>query len=199
MATYTVKPGDTLYAIARRFEMKWRELYSHPNNTRFRANHPDPDKIYPGDVLWVPDEDEDQQEAAQAEQEDKPDRTHKPTEEKRSSAGGENGERLRINPWILHGSKLFHPYRVHSGDTLKNIADRVGCTWQDLAIINWGTDDPNEINWHLEHYFVCQSKVGANYVFTDEDEPGILLLPRQFDPPVPKWRRVIRASRWQRA
>lgn len=54
MALYTVVKGDTLWAIARRYGVTWRELYEHGNNATFREKRPDPDRIYPGDVLWVP-------------------------------------------------------------------------------------------------------------------------------------------------
>ena len=32
----------------------WREIYYHPDNNAFRTKRPNPDKIYPGDVLNIP-------------------------------------------------------------------------------------------------------------------------------------------------
>ncbi|MBX6424919.1 MAG: LysM peptidoglycan-binding domain-containing protein [Variibacter sp.] len=53
---YTVQRGDTLSAIARRFGVpSWQAIYNHPNNAGFRARRPDPNLIYPGDVVFVPD------------------------------------------------------------------------------------------------------------------------------------------------
>jgi GH25 family lysozyme M1 (1,4-beta-N-acetylmuramidase) len=46
-ATYTVQPGDTLSAIAQRNGTTWQDL-AHINNI------PNPDRIYPGQVLTLP-------------------------------------------------------------------------------------------------------------------------------------------------
>lgn len=55
MATYIVKKGDNLTHIARRFGIKsWRALYNHPRNADFRRKRPNPNLIYPGDLLYVP-------------------------------------------------------------------------------------------------------------------------------------------------
>jgi hypothetical protein len=55
MATpYTVKSGDTLSAIASRHGMRWQDLYNHPDNAAFRAKRPNPNLIYPGDVIMIP-------------------------------------------------------------------------------------------------------------------------------------------------
>jgi len=114
------------------------------------------------------------------------------------SSDPDKPDSFHLNPFILHDSASLYPYKVKSGDTLENIAERVGCDWKELAIINWGTDDPAEINWYLENYFVCEKKIGENYVFSDEDDPGILMLPRELDPAGLKIRRSARASRWQK-
>jgi hypothetical protein len=52
---YTVQPGDYLVAIAKKFGFPtWQEIYRHPENAPFRAKRPNPDKIYPGDVIRIP-------------------------------------------------------------------------------------------------------------------------------------------------
>lgn len=52
---YTVKKGDSLSAIAKRFGVKsWQELYNLSENAAFRAKRPDPNLIQPGDVVTVP-------------------------------------------------------------------------------------------------------------------------------------------------
>jgi hypothetical protein len=50
-----VRGGDTLTAIATRFGFtSWRDIYHHPDNAPFRKKRPNPDKIFPGDVLVIP-------------------------------------------------------------------------------------------------------------------------------------------------
>ena len=83
-----------------------------------------------------------------------------------------------INPDILLSRSGMVPYKVQDGDSIKSIADSLGMRWQDLAILNWSTDDPDQINWYLVHYVGCWKKAGAyNYMFTSTDDPGILWLP----------------------
>jgi hypothetical protein len=56
-AAYTVKQGDTLSAIARKHGISiWQDLYKHPDNAAFRARRPNPDLIFPGDVIMIPGE-----------------------------------------------------------------------------------------------------------------------------------------------
>lgn len=53
---YTVKSGDTLSRIALRHGIRnWRTLYYHPINAGFRRLRPNPHRIYPGDVIQIPD------------------------------------------------------------------------------------------------------------------------------------------------
>lgn len=53
---YTVKSGDCLYSIARSQGIHdWRTIYDHPNNSGFKAKRPNPNVIYPGDVLFLPE------------------------------------------------------------------------------------------------------------------------------------------------
>jgi hypothetical protein len=52
---YTVAAGDTLSKIAANFGIgDWHEIYNHEKNADFRKKRPDPDKIYPGDTIWIP-------------------------------------------------------------------------------------------------------------------------------------------------
>lgn len=53
---YTVKQGDCLSSIAEDHGfVHWRTIYDHPNNSGFRQRRPDPNLIFPGDVLFIPD------------------------------------------------------------------------------------------------------------------------------------------------
>jgi hypothetical protein len=56
MSDYTVKQGDCLSSIAEQFGFSdYRVIYNHPNNAAFKAKRPNPNLIYPGDVLFIPD------------------------------------------------------------------------------------------------------------------------------------------------
>jgi len=53
---YTVVAGDYLVKIAADHGYaSWRDIYYHPDNEEFRRRRPNPDKIYVGDVLMLPD------------------------------------------------------------------------------------------------------------------------------------------------
>jgi LysM domain len=53
---YVVRAGDTLTLIARRNGYRsWQEIYYHADNKAFRARRPNPNRIWPGDELALPD------------------------------------------------------------------------------------------------------------------------------------------------
>jgi hypothetical protein len=53
--TYVVKAGDTLSGIAQTNGYKsWRDIYFHPDNQAFRTKRPNPNIIFPGDTLILP-------------------------------------------------------------------------------------------------------------------------------------------------
>jgi N-acetylmuramoyl-L-alanine amidase len=54
--TYTVNQGDCLSSIAYHYGLaSWEVIYDDPNNADFRALRPDPNLIYPGDQVYIPD------------------------------------------------------------------------------------------------------------------------------------------------
>ena len=46
-------------------------------------------------------------------------------------------------------------HKIRDEDNLKSLAEGAGITWQELAIFNWGTDDPGKINKHLRSDVGC--------------------------------------------
>jgi LysM domain len=53
---YTVRPGDYLVKIARDNGFKsWQQIYWHPDNKALRAKRHNPDRIFAGDVIMIPD------------------------------------------------------------------------------------------------------------------------------------------------
>lgn len=96
----------------------------------------------------------------------------------------------------IQETKYHFPYRVRTGDTLQSIATAMDVRWEYLARLNWGTVDPDEINWHLENYFVCTEKHGHNFVFTSQDSPGVLMLPKRLTARRRQRIRALRVSRF---
>jgi len=58
MPIYTVAQGDCLSSIADAVGFaNWRTIYNDPQNAAFRNLRPDPNVIFPGDQLFIPDRD----------------------------------------------------------------------------------------------------------------------------------------------
>jgi hypothetical protein len=78
----------------------------------------------------------------------------------------------------------FIEHRVREGESLDSIAEKYSLVWQDITQFNFGTDIPSEVNRCLHEYTGCTKRTldGKNYVFSDDDVPGILYIPK---PPTP--------------
>lgn len=57
MPSVTVVPGDCLSSIAARFGFTWQILWDLAENAGLRAKRKDPNILFPGDVVFVPDND----------------------------------------------------------------------------------------------------------------------------------------------
>ncbi len=59
MTQYAVSQGDCLSSIAYAFGFtNWQTIYNDPNNATFRSLRPNPNVIFPGDQLFIPDLDQ---------------------------------------------------------------------------------------------------------------------------------------------
>jgi hypothetical protein len=96
--------------------------------------------------------------------------------------GQEEGEQEAAKPTTMRIAEV-EEHKVKSGESLDGLAKKAGMTWKDLAKFNWGTDVPAEINKHLRAEVGCRRKTAdkKNYVFHDEDDPGIVLIPRKWE------------------
>ncbi len=74
-------------------------------------------------------------------------------------------------------------HRVQTGETLDSLARGAGMTWQQLAEFNFGTSDPDEVNQHLRDKVGTTTTApdGVNVMFTSQDDPGIILIPRPWN------------------
>jgi Putative peptidoglycan binding domain len=53
---HIVKQGECLCSIAHHYGFTdWRVIYNDPHNAAFKAKRPNPNLIYPGDELYIPD------------------------------------------------------------------------------------------------------------------------------------------------
>jgi Putative peptidoglycan binding domain/LysM domain len=53
---HTVCQGECLSSIAKKYGfVSYKAIYNHPLNDKFRKKRPDPNLIYPGDVIHIPD------------------------------------------------------------------------------------------------------------------------------------------------
>jgi len=53
---YTVEQGDCFSSIAEEFGFAdWHTIYEHPNNAELREQRPNPNILFPGDILYIPD------------------------------------------------------------------------------------------------------------------------------------------------
>ncbi len=55
MPTYNVRQGDCISSIADELGLKWETVWNHGNNASLRAKRKDPNVLYPGDEVYVPD------------------------------------------------------------------------------------------------------------------------------------------------
>ena len=91
---------------------------------------------------------------------------------------------------ITYGIANIKEYKVKNGDTRNKLASDAGISWQDLAVFNWATEDPDQVNRFLYSLVGCRkrlipptkskTKKKSKYVFTSDDDPGIIFIPQQW-------------------
>jgi hypothetical protein len=67
MPEYIVKQGDCLSSIAAKNGISWDKIWNHPKNAKLKQKRQDPNVLYPGDIVFVPDK-EDKEESGTTEQ-----------------------------------------------------------------------------------------------------------------------------------
>ncbi len=55
MPQYTIKQGDCVSSLAAAYAIPWKKIWNHPNNSDLKKLRKDPNILYPGDVLFIPE------------------------------------------------------------------------------------------------------------------------------------------------
>lgn len=58
MSEHTVKQGDCLLSIGKKYGLAWKKIWEHPNNAELKNKRKNPGTLYPGDVLYIPEKNE---------------------------------------------------------------------------------------------------------------------------------------------
>lgn len=61
MPQYTIKQGDCLSSIAQRHGLFWQKIWDHPNNSELKERRKNPNILYPGDSIFIPEKEEKQE------------------------------------------------------------------------------------------------------------------------------------------
>src|SRR5215467_7800569 len=72
-------------------------------------------------------------------------------------------------------------YKVKDGETWESVARAHGVNPGDLVLFNFGTKNPQEVNWYLHHYVGCTLPThdGHNWRFSSHASPGIIYIPQR--------------------
>lgn len=88
--------------------------------------------------------------------------------------------------------KGYHPqgYRIHhvkATESFETVAKHYGLETWELIYENFKTRKEAEVNWYLRNYVGCKNITsdGHNYIFSDDDQPGVIYVPtgREVMPP----------------
>lgn len=55
MSSYRIQQGDCLSNLAKRHGFDWKTIWDHPSNQKLKELRKDPNVLFPGDTLFIPD------------------------------------------------------------------------------------------------------------------------------------------------
>jgi hypothetical protein len=82
---------------------------------------------------------------------------------------------------------LLLPHKVSDNESFETLALKYGVTAKEIALHNFGTSDPNEINWYLREYVGCKvpTRDQRNWRFSSTAAPGLVYIPDRGTPMSP--------------
>ena len=90
-----------------------------------------------------------------------------------------------LYPYCITGNEsldsIAKKFSDKAVDTMKNRKYQEKMTYKSLTILNYGTDNPREINWYLKNFNGCNhiTSDGNNYFFSNQDKYPFIWIPLQ--------------------
>lgn len=58
MPNHTISKGECLTTVAQKYGVPWAKIWGHGSNSALRSKRKDPNILHPGDILFVPDKEQ---------------------------------------------------------------------------------------------------------------------------------------------
>lgn len=80
---------------------------------------------------------------------------------------------------IRHYGIPYRPKDKPKQEDWGTVARKFGVSVRELIFFNFLTNDPDEVNWYLNHHTGCKkiSPSGNNWMFSNDANPGIIYIP----------------------
>jgi hypothetical protein len=141
---HVVEQGDCLYRIAKQYGFAdWRTIYDHADNDAFRAKRPNPNVIFPGDQIAIPDKDV--KEVVLPTTAKHKLRVKRPKVMLRMQLMSEQGEPLAGKPFELAFGDDLHEGTT-DGDGILEAKVKASDEQGELTV--WGSGDREAERWH---------------------------------------------------
>jgi hypothetical protein len=155
MSNYTVRQGDTISKIAAAFRLAgWQSIYNHASNADFKKQRPNPNLIFPGDIVFVPEQQDRTESAA--------------TDQRHKYVYPRPSQFLRIAAEDMEGKRMAgQPYEITiDGDLRRGTTDGNGMLTEKVAV------DAEETTLRIGDY-KWQLQIGALNPLPDTVDNGV--------------------------